>query len=225
MAITFARTGYSYGTTTFTAPTPSGSGGRLVVAAVHRGVTVTPDTSGDWSSSIDSPGTADQAVVRAWVATASSPDMGFGGSGTGEVGMYSIRIDDADVADSHASATQNSATFGTSPVNLPDVGSAPDGAAIGFIGIHDGGSTSAYSLSWTEHYDGDIGSSGWWAKDVAVVSLDGVTPGGGTYDPGTVTFAAGEYSEHAVIVVEIAAGGGGIVLARVDPFRRLSPRH
>lgn len=227
MAITFARTGYTYGTTSFTAPTPSGTGGRLIVAAMYRGVTVTPATPANWSTPIDSPGTADQAIPRVWLATTASPNMAFNGTGTGEVGMYTFRVDDADVAGSFGSGNLHSATFGTGPINLPDVTSAPDGAALGWTGMHNGGSTTAYSLGWTEHYDGDIGASGWWAQDVAVVSLDGVTPGGGTFDTGTVTFAAGEYTEHVYVVTATGGGpaGGGLVSRRPRSLKGLTLRH
>lgn len=213
MAVTFARTGYTVGTTDIDAPSPLGSGGRIVVAAMGRTLgTVAPDTSGDWSSSIDSTTWA-EAGVRAWVSTSATPDLGFTVGASQEVGMYSVRIDDA--SGTYASATGNSSTFATDPVDLPDVSSAPAGVAIAFLGLQNSGTVDSWSVFSTEHYEGDCGASGWFARDCAVATEEGVSSG--TFDAGTFTPELGELTNHLVIVMETSAAGGSLII----PQRRL----
>lgn len=184
MATSFSYTPYSYASGNVTAPTPSGSGGILVVVGGSAG-TLTPQTPAHWTP-LASEATYAVSEVRGWWALASaSPNMVFTRSGTGEAGLGTFRIDNADVGSPSVLAGPNANAFNT-VINIPDIASAPNGVMIGVLGLTNGASLSSTSLGFTEDYDSSIGSDGWNAGTIAIFHKD-VTPGGGTLDGGTAT--------------------------------------
>jgi hypothetical protein len=205
MTVTFTRTANSYGSG-FSAGTPSGSGGVLVVIAAGRGSGLSPTTSGDWTSLSVSASGQEADIYGAWWALASaSPNMAFTASGDGEYGLYTYRI--ADAASSPSVRAAIVYTNSVTTTDLPDVTTAPDGHAVGLITQQGKQTTTSTSLGWTEDYEGDIGNAGWWAQSCTAISLEGVTPGGGTFDAGTVTLAGNVNDFKAVVIVVETASG------------------
>lgn len=210
MTITFARTGTGYDSSSYEAPTPAGTGGVIVVAAFGRDGAMSPATPSDWSSSLGFSGYAEAYLQGVWYAPAdSNPDMTFVKAGTGENGLYSVRVDNAQIAPVVIAVNETTPGSFHSTIDVPDVASAQDGVALLFVSMQGTDNLASTSLGFTEHYDGQIGEAGWWARSCAVLSLDPVTPGGGTWDGGTITFS-GEMAVGALSLV-IKTGSGDTV--------------
>lgn len=205
MAVTSARTGFDYNVASGTLTTPTGTGGILVVIGGFRG-DMAPSTPADWNGPTSST-TWGEAAIKVWWAVASgAPDMQFAQVGASEWGGVVLRIPDADVASPDVQiATDNNAS-GSSGLTIPDVTTAPDGTAILALGQQDSQTLTSTSAGYTEVYDGDIGAAGWWAADMSVAYLEGVTPGGGTYSGGTYTNSGGNLVNEVSLVVKTASG-------------------
>lgn len=206
MTVTFARAANTYGSSAFDAATPTGSGGVIVVVAAGRDGAPTPATSGDWTSLAVSATGQEADIFGAWWTDLASPDMTWTPSGNGAIGLYAFRIADA--------ASSPSVRAAIVPVNsvtttdLPDVTTAPDGDVVGLITHQGDNTTSSTSLGFTEVYEGDLADEGgWWAHTCTALVLEGVTPGGGTFDAGTVTLAGNADVFKAVLIV-VETGGG-----------------
>jgi hypothetical protein len=217
MTVTFARSAGGLSTGPVEAGAPSGSGGTLVVIAAGRfnGATeVAPATPSDWTPLLDSAAIDDLTgqeadIFGAWASVVSAPDMTFGPDGEAVVGLYTFRI--ADAASSPSVRAAHVYVTTVSSTNLPEVTTAPDGDAVGLITHQGDNTTSSTSLGWTEQYEGDIGGEGgWWAATCTAISLEGVTPGGGTFDAGTATFGSSVNDLKAVVIVVETAGGATV---------------
>jgi hypothetical protein len=168
---------------------------------------------------INTSGAGSEAAVRAYYATAASPDMVFTRTPSGELGAFTWRIDDADIV---APDVKNSAGSNTSFVatwTLPTVASAPNGVGLVAVGVQGPDAVSSSSLGFTEDYDADAVPGGFWVKRAAMLRLDSVTPGGGTWTPGTMTVATTNSIGYFIsIVVKTSAAAKAL-----PPFNRRTP--
>jgi len=202
MAVTYSGALFNVSQVAMTAPTPSGAGGMVVVFAAYCGTSPTPQTSVDWTLIADQ-ATWNEAGVKAYYSVASSPDMVFLRTGTNtEAGLHSFRISDAKTSTPNVKFAAASSGGFVSSENLPDAATAPDGVALVGVGMQTS-TVTATSLGFTADYSGDIGSEGWFARDCFVGHLDSVTPGGGTFDAGTATFAGSCLANMITVVVEV----------------------
>jgi len=202
MAVTFARTGFTWGSGSGTATAPSGSGGVVVMFLLGKNFGPTLDTPGDWTSLGDtSTSFTDQAQIYAYITDVASPDYGF--SFSDEAGAYCYRISDGTLT-GYTYSVEAFDDYGAAK-NPANIASSPDGELVCVFGMQ-GSSTSTNSLSLTEDYDGNIGGSGWSASDVTAASGT-VSPGGGSFDPGTWTMSSANSAGWAGVIVPIASSG------------------
>jgi hypothetical protein len=199
--VRFTRTAATYGTANLTASIPTGSGGVLVMVVIaHNAGTFALNTPGDWND-LGVPGGGNSAeIANAYWTTAESPDMRVNATGSTEWGLYVLRIPDADTSSPVVAFAASSGDSATT-FDLPDVSPAPNGTAICISGSNDNRTHSSTSLGFVELYDGSIGGSGWYATTCMVGYLEGVTPGGGTFDAGTVTLSAIDYAWRGLTIV------------------------
>jgi hypothetical protein len=107
MPVTFARLGTDYtGSATFTAPTPSGTGGIIVVVGTGKASPTTPwspATPADWTELGSTTwqvigGDGSQIGGAWWTIDDGTQDMGFVSGATGEGSLLSFRVSDADTS-------------------------------------------------------------------------------------------------------------------------------
>lgn len=179
----------------------------------------TPDTPGDWSALILSQEAdfLDDLDVRAWVSTGPTPDLNFTDSNDGietETTMCSWRVSDA--TGNYRSSVGGHTFAGSGDVDLPDVALAYDGVA--FCGINDAESgTIATSLGWTQDYSGDAGATNYNNNQAHALSIEGITPGGSTWDAGTVNFSGDSWCN--ILVVNLETGGAPVAATDQEGYR------